>query len=386
MKRIRTIAVAVVMAGLIGANAYSINALTGIQSDLLDLRNQVGRSNEAINIASQTISGRIDGLQGRIDTVAKNAPVDVSGDVRWLTAEGKVKVVPDLTYISIGSKNVKAVKAGLHPNVDVLSALSLRHALNWMPKGPTDIPMEWPKLYVETYHQPFNPYTFAINAAIMAYQIKGKVLTAEAPNIYALLGALKRYSDTRQGGALAVRYDFDNPTREGTIPAGWHSAFGNGAAIVGLLELTEATGNEEIRDLAGKYVDALRWDGADSDIVMLDDSDFLWFEETPLLNGKRTHIMNGHIATVFALYRYWQVTGDESVLPLVRAGLATAARYLPEMRRPGQVPAYWLYDTSLPDYGPLRLIIMTKAMGEISNNPAFGRIEEMLLTDSTVNR
>ena len=119
---------------------------------------------------------------------------------------------------------------------------------------------------------------------------------------------------------------------------------------------------------------------------MLDGSDFLWFEETPPLNGKRTHIMNGHIATVLALYRYWQVTGDESVLSLVRAGLATAARYMPEMRRPGQVLAYWLYDKSLPDYGPLRMIIMAKAMGEISDNPAFGRIEEMLLTDSTVNR
>jgi hypothetical protein len=403
MRAIPTIAAAAVLAGLIGMNAYSISALKAIRSDLLDLRDQSVRSseaindtveatndalmairsdlaalryhfthsNKAINAASQTISGRIDDLQGRID---------------WLTANGKITIVPDLTHISLGGKHIKAVKAELRPDVDVVSVLSLRTSLNWTPKGPSDLPVDWPKLYIETYHQPFEPYTFAINAAIMAYQIKGKALKSDAPNIDALLAALKRYSDTLSGGALAVRYDFDNILAGGTIPAGWHSAFGNGAVVIGLLELAEATGDGEIRELADKYVDALRWQGTDSDIVMMDGSDFLWFEETPPLNGKPTHIMNGHIATVFSLYRYWQVTGDETVLPLVRAGLATAARYLPELRRPGQVPAYWLYDTSVPDYGPLRMINMTKTMGAISDNPVFGHIMEMLLTDSSVNR
>jgi hypothetical protein len=393
MRAIPTIAAAAVLAGLVGTNAYSISALTAIQSDLLDLRHQAARSSEAINGASQAISGRINGLQGRIDSfqgkidaVARNSPGDISRDLGWLTANSKVKIVPDLTYIPLGGKNVKAVKADLRPDVDVISILSLRYRVNWTPKGSNDIPEDWPKLYIETYHQLFNPYTFAINAAIMAYQVKKQTLKPDAPNIGVLLAALKRYSDTLPSGALAVRYDFDNILAGGTIPAGWHSAFGNGAVIIGLLELAEATGNEDIRALADKYVDALRWQGTDSDIVMIDGSDFLWFEETPPLNGKPTHVMNGHIATVFSLYRYWQVTHDESVLPLVRAGLATAARYLPELRRPGQVPAYWLYDTSVPDYGPLRMILLTKAMGEISDNPAFRRIEAMLLTDSTVNQ
>jgi hypothetical protein len=386
MKAVLTNAITVVLGGLIGANAYSIAELTAVRSELLHLRDQAAHSSEAINSAWQDVSSRLDGLQGKTAAVAQHSPRDVSGDVAWLMAERRVKLVPDLTYIRLGGKNVKAVKPELRQDVDILSALSLRQSLNWTPKGPDDIPVAWPQAYVEPYRQPFNPYTFAINAAIMAYQIKGKVLRPDASNIEALLAALKRYSDTLPSGSLAVRYDFDNPMFDGKIAAGWHSAFGNSAVIIGLLELADATGNEDIRELSGKYVDALRWQGENSDIVMVNGSDFLWFEETPPLNGKPTHIMNGHIATVFSLYRYWQVTHDESVLPLVHAGLATAARYLPELRRPGQVPAYALYDKSVPDYGPLRMIIMTKTLSAISDNPAFGRIMEMLLTDSSLNK
>ncbi len=285
-------------------------------------------------------------------------------------------IITGIIWPPIAGRSVKALDVSLNMNVDVMHVMSLGGVSTWDRKALMPIP--WPPTYVNIFRQEFNPYTFAVNASVLRAS-KGKVATEDLrkPAEY-LLQQLARYSKDD-----VVFYDFDYEISAGVLPAGWTSALANGMAALGLLDLSIALDDASLRSRAKRYLDKVLWKGQDTDLSMVDESSYLWFEETPPLGGRRTHIINGHISVVFALYRYMQVTGDRTYEPHVKAGLATAARYFWETRRPGDVPTYWLFDDT-KDYGPLRAINFADTLAAMSAHPTFVELADALRTDAPI--
>jgi hypothetical protein len=151
-----------------------------------------------------------------------------------------------------------------------------------------------------------------------------------------------------------------------------------------LLDLHEATADDRYLDLARSYVAGLTDTKTTEKLWRIDAAQYLWFEEYPAIDGRPTSVINGHIGSVLVLHRYWTVTGDEAVLPLIRAGLATAARYMWKVRNPGGISAYWLHDMTIPDYGPVRATNFANALLAISEHQSFRELSDALKTDMPI--
>ena len=112
----------------------------------------------------------------------------------------------------------------------------------------------------------------------------------------------------------------------------------------------QTTHDPRHRELAGKVFASFRHickspKGAEPWFAIVDESDYLWFEEFPCRGPNQTHIMNGHVFALMALdqYRTLDMPDRGEAETLMRAGIATMQRYLCEYRRPGQVNRYSLY-------------------------------------------
>ncbi|OZI74029.1 hypothetical protein CAL22_05885 [Bordetella genomosp. 12] len=282
-----------------------------------------------------------------------------------------------ISWTAMQGTTIKVLEAPLNMRENVRAAMALPNERVWDGKGLLPIP--WPQVYTEVFKQEFAPYTFAQNAAILRHTAQAAPQTPIKDAADYLLRQLAAY--TRDG---YVRYDFDHSMQGGRLKKGWTSALGNAFAVIGLLDLAAATHRPELTRLAYAYLQKLAWTGANNDLVMVDDASFLWFEETPPFDGRRTHVINGHVGVVFAFYYYTQQTGDQQFVPLIRAGLATMARYMWEVRRPGENSAYWLFDANVADYGPLRAINFAEALYRISGNPSFRNVADAYRTDNAI--
>ncbi|WP_434646838.1 D-glucuronyl C5-epimerase family protein [Achromobacter piechaudii] len=325
----------------------------------------------ALVILGVTVSTHIDQRRERKKTDQLSVEV---AELRNQTKQTTVPIIEGLDWSSFSGTTIKTLRTDINMTVDVQRVMSLGGTLEW--DGSTLLPVPWPTTYVETFRQEFNPYTFAENAAVLrAWKDRVAPEAIRRTSDYLLL-QLEKY--TRDD---AVFYDFDYEIIEsGILKAGWQSAYANGMVAIGLMDLAEATDNMTLRERAKRYLDKVLWRGKNTDLSLVDSASYLWFEETPPLHGRATHVINGHIAVVFALYRYMQVTGDPAYERYVKAGLATAARYFWETRRPGKIPTYWLYNETA-DYGPLRAINFADTLAAITGHPIFSDLSAALRTD-----
>lgn len=368
-----TVAALILLSALTGGQfAYIIHAdaeaKMAAKEDAVVLTNHL----DTIKIDIGSLKADVSGLRAaRIAEDQKILAVIRTG--KAAATSPTVPIVTGIVWPNIAGHPVKALNVPLNMNVDVLAVMSLGGASPW--NGQSLLPVAWPPQYVNVYRQEFNPYTFAVNASMLRFNKDAAKIEDRRKSTLYLLDQLAKYTKDD-----AIFYDFDYSQADGTFQKGWTSALGNGLVALGLLDLAEAVSDPTLRTQAKRYLDKLLWKGQNTDLTLVDRSSYLWFEETPPLNGKPTHILNGHSLVVFAMYRYMQVTGDRSYEPYVKAGLATAARYFWEARRPGGIPMYWRYDET-EDYGPLRAINYADTMASISGHPIFSEFADALRTD-----
>lgn len=300
------------------------------------------------------------------------------------TAQG-VHIIPSLQRTSVGGAWVKTMNGPLNFTYDVIAIQSMNKTVPaaWAPTQPSDIPFPWPASYI-TWGQPFSAYTFAQNVISLS-----KLILTEgmSPRISAaisyLIGQLDAYTDS-QG---RVFYSFAYPLAGKTLTPPWHSTLANSQAMQGLLELWKVTSDPQYLVKARVLrAPLLMTGGVNTPLTMVDGASWLWFEEYPPLDGVPTHVLNGHTITMMGLYRDRQLTGDASLDNYIRAGIATAARYYWQARRPGEIIRYWIYSYDMPDYGPLRAINFADAMNTILPNPKLAELVDALRTDMPIDK
>lgn len=297
----------------------------------------------------------------------------------------EIPIIPNLQRTNIGGMWVKTLAGSIDYSYDVISIQSMNKTVpvTWSPKQPSDIPFPWPASYT-IKGQLFASYTFAQNAIALArlYKTEGMSLRiSEALNY--LISQLDDYTDNQN----RIFYSFDYDLTNTKLIAPWKSALANSQAMQGLLELWNATNDTKYLNRARllRYP-LLLINATNTELTLVDKSSWLWFEEYPPIDGIPTHVLNGHVITLFGLYRDRQLTGDTSLDNYIRAGIATAVRYYWQARRPGDTIRYWIYDYDMPDYGPLRAINFVTAMNTILPNPKLNELKDALFTDMSIEK
>jgi hypothetical protein len=247
----------------------------------------------------------------------------------------------------------------------------------WKPDNSLDLdsalPFPWPDKYIEIFKQPFAPWAFFKNAAILnAYYIE----TGDERALVLMKALVDRFLQytVKQDDKRFVLYDFPKPYRKIDVEVPWTSAYASGAALIGLALMNESLELHEINHLMYEIVNGLGnpinpmhvrpryW------VSFVDEKGYLWFEEMPLDREEQPRILNGHIRAITGLYIYYVYTGDQTALELLRGGIYTVEKYAMSYRREGKVNAYDLMEPYIADYGPARTInqqhVLYKMTGE----------------------
>lgn len=368
---------AAIVAGFLAYTAEK--RLSAIKKDIF----QLGERSHAL--AVELAQMRAEGLQFYAASASELAQLRLertrsSAALAELRRWNSVRPISDLQAETLAVGNVKVLNVDIGA-ADVRSYLAVAEDLAmWQPKDDTDLPFPWP---IRDGKPAFSSYYYAVNASILMrrWRVTGdkRFLT-----LISVLEDARERETVREGHSAFIAASSSLIQASAIIPAGWRSALANAFMFVGLLDLHEGTGDERYLDLARSYVAGLTDTETSEKLWRVDASQYLWFEEYPSINGRPTSVMNGHIGVVLALHRYWTVTGDAKVLPLIKAGLATAARYMWEVRNPGGISAYWLYDPTIPDYGPVRAVRFAEALLTISGHRTFHELSEALRTDMPI--
>lgn len=113
-------------------------------------------------------------------------------------------------------------------------------------------------------------------------------------------------------------YHFDINSRG--LKAPWTSAMAQGQGISILLRAWQLTGNLECFKVAQKAFSILEIP-VDQGGVLYKEKSSLWFEEYPdQINP--THVLNGHLWTLFGIWDMYRVTEDQNVLKLFMDGVS----------------------------------------------------------------
>lgn len=294
-----------------------------------------------------------------------------------------VPIIPNIQRTSMGGKWVKTLSNALNWQADVLAVQSLRRSvIGWNPTQPCDLPFPWPPSYIAK-GQPFAPYTFAMNMVGLSALIPAEGWSSRiADCVTYLLQQLDTYTDTQ----YRIVYSFDYTVAGNLFTAPWHSALANAQVIQGLLTIWQATNDirylTRARNLRGPI---LLTGGVNTPLTLVDNASWLWFEEYPSVASVPTHVLNGHVGAVFGLYFDRQTTNDISLDNYIRAGIATACRYYWQARVPGDIIRYWIFNDTVPDYGPLRAINFVDMMNLILPNPKLAELADALRTDMRID-
>lgn len=248
------------------------------------------------------------------------------------------------------------------------------------------MPMPWPTHFSnKPLDQPFNPWRFLDNALRIANRVPADRSESLALQRLAreLVGRLVEYSELEDGSRYVV-YRFDREYKGHKVAAPWTSAYGNGAALLGMCRLCERFEDEHFDAIASELFTAFLQfrDGGGYWICEVDEGGYVWFVEMPLPGDvKQPRILNGHIRAIQGVFYYARHSGDPDARLLAQAGCTTVQRYAREYRRPGQVNRYDLSFPQYPDYGPKRTVDQQRFLAELTGDDFFADTAEMFLTD-----
>jgi len=247
------------------------------------------------------------------------------------------------------------------------------------------LPFPWPDSYLKRDH-PFNPWAFFRNASSLCTHFAETKNDETRAIIRALYERMLDYTEDRDGQRF-VLYKFPKNYRKIPVDVPWTSAYGSGAALIGLTLISECadmpeaakTAKEVLAGLANPIVP--REERPRYWVSFVDDRDFLWFEEKPLDQVEQPRILNGHIRALTGIYIYWAHTKDEEALKLLRAGLKTVEEYAPAYRIAGKINAYDLMQPPLDDYGPERTIDQQNILYKMTGEPVFAIYRDVFEAD-----
>lgn len=306
----------------------------------------------------------------------------LEASARRIEALLAVPIVERLRVERIGGQSVKLMDGQLDFGVDVLRAAGLAHAhRGWEPSEDGLPPYSMFTPGEKTGQTIFSTHAFAINCAVLADLINLHGQTRYEATLDTLVSDIIRHSDRASVGGRRIRLDYDHSVFETTIPAGWASASAQAEAALGVLQLSQAKAMPEPYHLLARELVAPLIAG-DEHLVRRDSGGYLWLEDMPPIDGQPLQSLRGHLLGTLAVYRYIQCTDDRAAEPILRACLATAARYLPELRRPGDTPIFALAhrDTGAPSETSLHALVV--GLGLISRHPIFASVAMALHSDA----
>ncbi|HWU15761.1 MAG TPA: D-glucuronyl C5-epimerase family protein [Caulobacter sp.] len=270
----------------------------------------------------------------------------------------------------IGGKIVNCYPYTLASGFEATRPLSLAPSENgaWQPKTPTDYPFPWPAAWI-AWGQPFNPYTFALDAAVMRGEAKRR-----APNpIYSQMAAnldkmAMEVTQILPSGSTQIVHKFGYEVGAGiNVPPGFRGAFANSMVAVGYMHLNQMTGDKAYLLKARKMLDGMTDTSGPQPLFTIDANGYLWFEEV-ISKDVNIGVYNGHMGAVFAMLEYRRLTKDPRYDEAIRAGITTMAYWLPQQRRPEGFFAYARDTLHSADYGQVRAVIMAEALCAVTTD------------------
>lgn len=138
---------------------------------------------------------------------------------------------------------------------------------------------------------------------------------------------LKENRKTTADGYTVWLYNFDSTYNDVSIKNPWYSAFGQALPIEALVEYYNQYGDTEALSLAREAAEVLFVDINQGGLLFHDGEDY-WFEEIPTLQNP-SHILNGHMRTLIALYKLYLATGDNVYQQWYECGVDTLKKWLP---------------------------------------------------------
>ncbi|MET4520150.1 D-glucuronyl C5-epimerase family protein [Bradyrhizobium sp. I1.7.5] len=283
-------------------------------------------------------------------------------------------------------RRVKVIDFDLKGPVDPRNLQAASVPEGWRPETTNieaNLPYHWPRSYLETFNQPFYPDAVLMNFAALANWVKaGGAAEAIQPYVEFLVQRTRQYLTATQEGGQLVTYRFDYPWHDQTFRSGWVSPYGNASVLAGMLYFIRAVPNERLLLFAQELFNGLRMlDGRDKLwVTFIDPEQYVWFEEYPL-EGRKAHVINGHIWTTLVVAEYCLVTKRDDVCSLARAGLTTAKRYILDYRSPGRINRYDLYVPYNADYDPERTVRYQEALFALTGDPFFDQMAKAFATD-----
>lgn len=312
----------------------------------------------------------------------------IAANTKELLAIAQAPEMPPLQVAKWQGRNIKFVSYPLNPNTDLQHLAETGLPYKWQPSPEGDpestMPYRWPDEWAKDRQQRFYAGTVFYNLVGFANRIrKGSRAEDFQPYLDLLLTRTREFLTPADNGGGLVTYRFTYKWLDQTFESGWVSSLGNASIIAASVYYYRQTSDARFMQLAKELVDGLKTlDGKDQKwLSHIDPAQFLWFEEYPISGKKKTHVINGHISTTFALADYCRLTNDADACLMTRAGLATVRRYINSYRVPGQINRYSLYSNEVLDYGPTRSIEQQRALFELTGDRFFETMSNAFASD-----
>ncbi|WP_439253959.1 D-glucuronyl C5-epimerase family protein [Pseudomonas monteilii] len=258
---------------------------------------------------------------------------------------------------------------------------------DWQPKHYLDLFRPWPEKYVTDYHQPFNPFAFAINAsALDASSKKHGISKTMLDQIDYLDLAASIYTETI-GDHDYIRNDFAFPMYWATMKKPFYGAFMNAYTAYGYMRIYDATKNEKYLSKAFRLIRTIV---SKDTTVKLSDKDSkgdFWLYEYVFIpqdneieylkklgterqeNGNmRFRVYNGHIGAIIALMKYRKLTGMSFTDHAIEQSLLTMSRNLNKQIFENKYFSYSIEAATLPDYGQARAVHLAKQIADATDS------------------
>ena len=201
------------------------------------------------------------------------------------------------------------------------------------------------------------------------------------------LAAVAKANSVMRNGARFFKQKYAFDSDGDYLAPGWVSGISTGFIIRGLCRVQEVMPDAEIRLLMHEFaraftiIDTAAAPAGRPWFSFRDDAGYLWFEEKPHDESHRSHILNGHIHALLALYHYRDHCREAWVDRLLRASIATVFNYVERYRVPGNINRYDLFTGYKADYAPKRTVRQQRDLAAITKQPFFKRMARVFQSD-----
>lgn len=260
---------------------------------------------------------------------------------------------------------ISASTVPIRRDVSVLWSLACTPAIRptWLKGDRSALPRPMPKRW--------SPFMWCSNASIIAGHAKD-LPSEEIKTLSTILLEMLDKNSHDVDGRRYTFYDFDYQAAHYPMVAPWYSALGNGFAAIGLMHLSDATGDRTLMAQAHRYLQSIN----SPTLSYWLDGDFWFSEYAASLENPRDHgVINGHFAAIGALHEWQHRTGSHEFSGSIANGLRTMERWLPRVMMDGYF-AYARETPNTPDYGQQRAVNQARAAYELTGSARLRAIAE----------